>query len=58
MAKYIAIIKEVGRNSVLTSTLVCETKTKEELISFWGLDEDDVETYFLLEVINGEVFVL
>lgn len=51
MAKYIAKIKEVEHIGVLTSSLDCEEKTKQELIAFWGLEEPDVE---LFEVINGK----
>lgn len=49
MAKYIAKIKEVGHIGVLTSSLDCEEKSKQELIAFWGLEEPQ-----LFEVINGK----
>lgn len=54
MAKYIAKIKEVGHIGVLTSSLDCEKKSKQELIAFWGLEEPDVEWYQLFEVITGK----
>ncbi|MCQ2327701.1 MAG: hypothetical protein MJZ71_09085 [Bacteroidales bacterium] len=54
MAKYIAKIKEIGNLHILTSSLEGIKKTKEELISFWGLDNDDVEWYELFELIDGK----
>lgn len=46
--------KELGHNGVLTSSLDGKTKTKEELIEFWGLENDDVEWYRLYQVIDGK----
>lgn len=53
--KYIAKIKEVGHQNILTSSLTTDVvKTKEELIAFWGLNNDDVEYYTLYEVMDGK----
>lgn len=53
--KYIAKIKEVGHQNILTSSLTTDmVKTKDELIQFWGLDQDDVESYTLYEVVDGK----
>lgn len=53
--KYIAKIKEVGYQNILTSSLTTDmVKTKDELIQFWGLDQDDVESYTLYEVVDGK----
>lgn len=53
--KYIAKIKEVGHQNILTSSLTTDVvKTKDELIQFWGLDQDDVESYTLYEVMDGK----
>lgn len=46
--------KEVGRSSMLTSSIQGEEKTKDELIAFWGLDGSDVKWYKLYEVIEGK----
>lgn len=55
MIKYIAKIKEVGHQNVLISSLTTDTiKSKSELISFWGLEESDVEYYKLYQVKDGE----
>ncbi len=54
MEKYIMKCKELGHNGVLTSSLDGKTKTKEELIEFWGLENDDVEWYRLYQVIDGK----
>jgi hypothetical protein len=54
MAKYIMKCKEVGHNGELTSSLDGDTKTKAELIEFWGLENDDVEWYRLYQVIDGK----
>lgn len=54
MAHYVMKCKEVGREHLLTSSIIGEEKTKEELIAFWGLDEPDVESYELFEVIEGK----
>lgn len=55
MVKYIAKIKEVGHKNILTTSLTTDAvKTKEELIAFWGLNNDDVESYTLYEVMNGK----
>ena len=49
MVKYIAKIKEVGHQNILTSSLTTDVvKTKEELIAFWGLD------HTLYEVMDGK----
>lgn len=53
--KYIAKIKEVGHQNILTSSLTTDVvKTKDELILFWGLDQDDVESYTLYEIVDGK----
>lgn len=53
--KYIAKIKEVGHQNILTSSLTTDmVKTKDELIQFWGLDQDDVESYTLYEIVDGK----
>lgn len=52
--KYIAKIKEVGREHLLTSSIQGEEMSKEQLISFWGLENDDVEYYELFEIIDGK----
>lgn len=52
--KYIAKIKEVGNPSVLTSSIQGKEMTKEQLISFWGLEEPDVEWYKLYQVKDGK----
>lgn len=55
MVKYIAKIKEVGHQNILTSSLTTDVvKTKEELIAFWGLAQDDIESYTLYEVMEGK----
>ena len=55
MVKYIAKIKEVGHQNILTSSLTTDVvKTKEELIAFWGLAQDDIESYTLYEVMDGK----
>jgi len=55
MVKYIAKIKEVGHQNILTSSLTTDViKTKEELIAFWGLDQNDIESYTLYEVMDGK----
>lgn len=51
--QYVAEIKEVGNNSVLTSSHTGREMTREELIAFWGLDEPDVEWYHLYEIVDG-----
>lgn len=53
--KYIAKIKEVGHQNILTSSLTTDmVKTKDELIQFWGLDQEDVESYTLYEIVDGK----
>lgn len=52
--EYIAEIKEGGHTNVLTPSISGSEMTKEELIDFWGLANDDVEWYKLYQVINGE----
>lgn len=53
--KYIAKIKEVGHQNILTSSLTTDmVKTKDELIAFWGLSNDDVESYTLYEIVDGK----
>lgn len=52
--KYITKIKEVGREHLLTSSIQGEEMSKEQLISFWGLENDDVEYYELFEIIDGK----
>lgn len=53
--KYIAKIREVGHQNILTSSLTTDmVKTKDELIHFWGLDQDDVESYTLYEIVDGK----
>lgn len=53
--KYIAKIREVGHQNILTSSLTTDmVKTKDELIQFWGLDQDDVESYTLYEIVDGK----
>ncbi len=55
MVKYIAKIKEVGHQNILTSSLTTDVvKTQEELIAFWGLAQDDIESYTLYEVMDGK----
>lgn len=54
MKTYIAEIKEVGNPSVLTPSITCEGMTVEGLISFWGLDEQDVEWYRLFQIVDGQ----
>lgn len=54
MAHYVMKCKEVGRENVLTSSLVCEYKSQQELIKFWGLDQNDVESFKLFEIIDGK----
>ena len=55
MVKYIAKIKEVGHQNILTSSLTTDVvKTKEELIAFWGLGQNDIESYTLYEVMDGQ----
>ena len=54
MYTYIAEIKEVGNPTILTPSLTCEGMTVEGLISFWGLDEPDVEWYKLYKVVDGQ----
>ena len=51
--QYVAEIKEVSNNSVLTSSYTGREMTREELIAFWGLDEPDVEWYRLYEIVDG-----
>ena len=43
MNTYIAKIKEVKSPSVLSPSLTCEEKSRDELVKFWGLNEPDVE---------------
>ena len=52
MYTYIAEIKEVGNPTILTPSLTCEGMTVEGLISFWGLDEPDVEWYKLYQIVD------
>lgn len=54
MITYIAEIKEVGNPTILTPSLTCEGMTVEGLISFWGLDEPDVEWYKLYQIVDGQ----
>lgn len=54
MKTYIAEIKEVGNPSVLTPSITCEGMTVEGLISFWGLNEPDVEWYKLYQIVDGQ----
>ena len=54
MYTYIAEIKEVGNPTILTPSLTCEGMTVEGLISFWGLDEPDVEWYKLYQIVDGQ----
>ena len=53
MNTYLAEIKEVGKPSVLTTSITCDGMTKEELIEFWGLTGHDVEWFRLYEIVNG-----
>ena len=52
MYTYVAEIKEVGNPTILTPSLTCEGMTVEGLISFWGLDEPDVEWYKLYQIVD------
>lgn len=54
MAKYIMKCKEVGREYLLTSSLLGEEKTKKEIIAFYGLDEPDIEWYKIYQEIDGK----
>ena len=59
MKTYIAKIKEVGNPTVLSSSIItCDGMTVEELVKFWGLDEEDVEWYRLYQLICGELVEL
>lgn len=52
---YIAEIKEIGKPNILTPSIHCQDElTKEELITFWGLDQEDVEWYHLYQLVGGE----
>jgi len=51
---YIVEIKEKGNPIILTPTIQGEEKTREELVKFFGLDEEDVEWYRLYRLENGE----
>ena len=54
MITYIAEIKEVGNPTILTPSLTCDGMSVEGLISFWGLDEPDVEWFRLYQIVNGQ----
>ena len=53
MKTYIAEIKEVGKTTVLTTSITCDVMDKEDLIEFWGLNEPDVEWYRLYKNVDG-----
>ena len=55
MNTYIAKIKEVKSPSVLSPSLTCEEKTRDELVKFWGLNEPDVEWFRLYRVEDGGI---
>lgn len=48
MKYFEATIKEKGHDSILTSSY-CGDVDKEFLVKFWGLNNDDVEWYELIE---------
>lgn len=54
MYTYVAEIKEVGNPTILTPSLTCDGMSVEGLISFWGLDEPDVEWFRLYQIVNGQ----
>lgn len=50
---YIMKCKERGHKSILTSSIhCCDEMSKEELVSFWGLNGDDIEWYHLYQLVN------
>ena len=51
MKKFVAKIKEKGNEHVLTPIYMgSDDTTKEDLIEFWGCENDDVEWYDIKEV--------
>lgn len=54
MCRYIAEIKEVGNQTILTPSLICDRMTVEGLVRFWGLNESDVEWYRLYQIVDGK----
>lgn len=52
--EYRAKIKELGHNCVLTPSIQGKEMTKEQLVSFWGLENGDVEWYKLYQVKDGK----
>ena len=52
MVHYEAEIKEVGMKHTIKSSLYCYEKTVEELVDFWGLNNQDVEHYTIYEIRN------
>lgn len=43
-------VKEVENPTILHPSMLCEKKTKEEVVKFFGLDEPDVEWYKVYEI--------
>ena len=54
MVHYEAEIKEVGMKHTIKSSLYCSEKAIEELVDFWGLNNQDVEHYTIYEIRNGK----
>ena len=54
MVHYEAEIKEVSMKHTIKSSLYCSEKAIEELVDFWGLNNQDVEHYTIYEIRNGK----
>ena len=57
MKKWKARIKEKGTDHILTPEYLwfnCGEKTREEIIEFWGLENEDVEWYELELIEEGK----
>lgn len=55
MIKYFAKIKEKNNPSILEPSWIGEVNSKQQLVDFWGLKQDDIEWYKLYQNEDGVV---